>query len=300
MRISWDDHRYFLAIARAGMLTAAAKALVVSQPTVSRRLGAMESRLGAKLFNRTRKGYELTASGAELFETVTRVEEELAEADRTLFGRDRAISGSLRFTSTEIFINGYLGRHVWDFLRKYSEVEIRLICTQSLLSLGRGDADLAIRFTENPPDSLIGRRLAKVAYGIYAAKGATAERFLGVERSDWEWIGMHTEAFNRMIFGTFAPNTRLKHRVDDMSAMHAMARAGLGVAILPCYTADVDSTLTRLQPEPLLDPKFTMWLLYHPNVRRTRRLRLFADFITDRVKGDIELFEGRRTGYGAP
>jgi DNA-binding transcriptional LysR family regulator len=89
MDISWDDHRFFLAIARAGTMTAAASMLSVSQPTVSRRLEAFERKLGARLFNRTRKGYELTAGGAELFETVARVEEELAEADRGVFGRDR-------------------------------------------------------------------------------------------------------------------------------------------------------------------------------------------------------------------
>lgn len=300
MKVSWDDHRFFLAIARAGSLTAAARMLCVSQPTVSRRLEAMEGKLSARLFNRTRKGYELTVSGAELFETVTRVEEDLAEADRTIFGRDRAISGSLRFTSTEIFVNGYLGRHIWEFLRQNPEVEIQLVCTQSVLSLGRGDADLAIRFTETPPDSLIGRRLATVAYGIYAAKGLASERVLDAGNSDLEWIGMHNETFNRMIFGTFAPSTKLKHRVDNMSAMHAMVRAGLGVSILPCYTADPDPALVRLQLAPLLDPKFGMWLLYHPNVRRTRRLRLFADFVTDRIKADIELIEGRRASGRAP
>src|SRR6516165_7029888 len=104
--------RFFLAIARAGTLTAAAAMLSVSQPTVSRRLEAIERNLGARLFRRTRKGYELTAGGAELFDTVARVEEELAEADRGVFGRDQSISGLLRFTSTETFMNGYLGQHV--------------------------------------------------------------------------------------------------------------------------------------------------------------------------------------------
>ena len=175
MQTSWDDHRYFLAIARAGSLTSAAEALAVSQPTVSRRLDAMERVRGVRLFNRTRKGYELTESGAELFKTVVRVEEELTEADRTIFGRDDQVSGPLRFTSTEIFINGYLGPSVWRFLRDNPGIEIQLICTQSTLSLSRGDADLAVRFTESPPDTLVGRRLGTVAYGIYAAAGSAGQ-----------------------------------------------------------------------------------------------------------------------------
>lgn len=293
MQTSWDDHRYFLAIARAGSLTAAAEALSVSQPTVSRRLDAMEHRRGVRLFNRTRKGYELTESGAELFKTVVRVEEELNEADRTIFGRDDEVSGTLRFTSTEIFINGYLGPSVWTFLRDNPDIEIQLICTQSTLSLSRGDADLAVRFTERPPETLVGRRLGTVAYGIYAASGDEGQKFQESGRSGWEWIGMHNEAFNRMVFGTFSPGSRLKHRVDSMVAMHDMVRAGLGVSILPCYTADLDPRLVRLDPEPLTDAKFDIWVLYHPDVRRTRRLRLFADFIAAKIKSDIDLFEGR-------
>jgi DNA-binding transcriptional LysR family regulator len=296
MTMSWEDHRFFLAIARAGTLTAAAATLAVSQPTVSRRLEAMERKLGARLFHRTRKGYELTASGAELFDTVARVEEELAEANRSISGRDQSISGSLRVTSTETFINGYLGQHVWEFLRENNEVEIQLICTDSMLSLSRGEADLAIRFTENPPETLIGRRLGSLAYAIYAATGPAGDRFSSGEPSRWEWIGMHTEAFNRMVFGTFSPSSRLKHRVDSVSTMRAMARAGLGVSILPCYVADLDPGLRRVDPEPLIDSRFDMWVLYHPNARRTRRLRKFAQYLMKKIRADIDLFEGRRGG----
>ena len=296
MGISWDDHRFFLAIARAGTLTAAAAALSVSQPTVSRRLEAIERKLGARLFQRTRKGYELTEGGAELFETVARVEEELAEADRSVFGRDQSIAGVLRFTSTETFLNGYLGRHVWEFLQENSAVEIQLICTDTTLSLGRSEADLAIRFTEKPPETLVGQRLGKVAYAIYAAAGPTGDRFSCMERARWEWIGMHTESFNRTIFGTFSPSSKPKHRVDSVSAMCGMVRAGLGVSILPCYTADPDPELRRIDPNPLIDSRFDMWVLYHPNARRTRRLRAFAEFVTDRIRSDLDLFEGRRSG----
>jgi len=294
MNISWDDHRFFLAIARAGTLTAAAAMLSVSQPTVSRRLEAIERNLGARLFRRTRKGFELTAGGAELFEAVARVEEMLAEADSGVLGRDQSVSGSVRFTSTETFINGYLGRHVWEFLRENNGVEMQLICTDSTLSLGRGEADLAIRFTENPPDTLIGRRLGTVAYAIYAAAGPAGDRFSHGERSRWEWIGMHTEAFNRIVFGTFSPSSRLKHRVDSVPTMCAMVRAGLGVSILPCYIADPDPGLRRIDPTPLIDSRFDMWIVYHSNARRTRRLRMFAEYLTKVIRSDIGLFEGRR------
>ena len=267
--------------------------LAVSQPTVSRRLEAMEQSRAVRLFNRTRKGYELTSSGIELFETAARVEEELLQADRRLYGRDQEISGGLRFTSTEIFVNGYLGPHLWGFLRQHPELELNLVCTQSLLSISRGEADIAVRFTEKPPDTLIGKRLGTIAYGIYAAAGDTGRAFFDQDADELPWIGMHDETFNRMLYGTFLPSTRPKHRVDSMAAMHAMVREGLGVSILPCYTADLDPTLRRLAPDPFIDRKFDIWILYHREARHTRRLRLFADFLIGQIKADAGLFEGR-------
>lgn len=254
----------------------------------------METKLNTKLFRRTRLGYELTDVGAELFETVVRVEEELVEADRTIFGKDQTAAGGLRFTSTEIFVNGYIGTFIWSFLQHNPDIEISLVCTQSTLNLARGEADIAIRFTDAPPETLIGRKLTTIAYGIYAAVGPEGARFMPDDRTNWEWIGLHNEAYNRMLFGAFSPEGRPKHRADSMQAIHAMVRAGLGVAILPCYTADRDPDLRRLNRDPMRDQKFDMWLLYHPDARRAHRLRLFAKYISEQIKCDIDLFEGCR------
>jgi DNA-binding transcriptional LysR family regulator len=141
--------------------------------------------------------------------------------------------------------------------------------------------------------------LGTAAYAIYGAAEVGGDRLLETKRPDWEWIGLHDETFNRMLYGTFLPGTRPKHRVDSMAAIQAMVGEGLGVSILPCYTADRDPLLKRLGASPLLDPKFDIWVLYHPDARRTRRLRLFADFIANRIKSDIDLFEGRRRTAGA-
>jgi DNA-binding transcriptional LysR family regulator len=99
---------------------------------------------------------------------------------------------------------------------------------------------------------------------------------------------------NRMLFGPDFPEGRIKHQVDSMAAMQSMVRAGLGVAMLPCYVADRDPKLRRAAPDPLRDGKLDLWILYHPDVRRVYRVRLFADFITDVIRSDLDLFEGRR------
>jgi DNA-binding transcriptional LysR family regulator len=293
-RTSWDDHRYFLAIARSQSLTGAAKLLGVSQPTVSRRLDAMEKSFKARLFQRTRVGYELTPVGAELFQTVSQIEEQLIEADRRVLGRDAEMSGPLRFTSTPIFIDRYLGPHIWNFLANHKDIDFRLICTQSTLSISRREADIAVRIAENPPETLIGRRLGTIAYGVYAAVDH-AHAFATVEAPENTWIGLHDEDLNRLIYDTFLPGTRVRHRTDSMAALHAMVGAGLGVSILPCFVADTDPKLVRVVEPVFTDPKFDIWLLYHPDTRHTRRLRLFADFVSDRIRADEDLFNGRRT-----
>ena len=290
----WDDHRYFLAIARERSLTAAGRALGVSQPTVSRRLKALESRLKVRLFDRTRHGYELTAVGMDLFETVQQVENHLGEIDRKIYGKDQDLTGELRVTCTEILLNGYLSPFVWRFLERHPGIEFSVICTDSQLSLTRRDADLAMRFTQRPPETLAGRRLASVAYGVYAASGPAGDRFTPSNREEWDWIGVHDETQNRILFGTAFPEGRFKHRVDSMAAMQSMVRSGLGVTVLPCYIADRDEGLRRTDPEPLLDSKLDLWILHHPDIRSVYRVRLFADFISEMVVSDADLFEGRR------
>ncbi|MDX1402152.1 MAG: LysR family transcriptional regulator, partial [Kiloniellales bacterium] len=243
----WDDHRYFLAIARARSLTAAGKMLGVSQPTVSRRLEALETRLRVRLFDRTRQGYELTEVGLDLFETVRRIEEELGEIDRKIYGKDKELTGELRVTATEILLNGYLAPHVWRFLDQNPGIRFNIFCTDAHLSLGRRDADLALRFTRRPPETLIGRRLASVAYGVYAASRETGTTFVQENREEWDWIGVHDDLHNRILFGTAYPKGQFKHKVDSVSAMQSMARNGLGVTVLPCYIADRDEGLRRVE-----------------------------------------------------
>ena len=224
--MDWDDYRYFLAIARARSLTAAGRELGVSQPTVSRRLDSMEARLKVRLFDRTKRGYEMTAAGMEIFEAVERVGDDLSAIERQVFGKDLQLTGSLRVTCTEILLNGYLAPFVWRFLAQHPGIEFSVICTDAQLSLGRRDADLAIRFTRHPPETLVGRRLASVAYGVYTANGPAGDRFIAAKRWEWDWIGVHDDLHNRILSGAAFPESRFKYRVDSVAAMQFMARSG--------------------------------------------------------------------------
>ncbi|MEM7170945.1 MAG: LysR family transcriptional regulator [Pseudomonadota bacterium] len=294
--MNWDDHRYFLAIARAKSLTGAARALGVSQPTVSRRLAALEARQGVRLFDRKQPGYELSVPGREAFEALGPIERDLAALDRRLRGQDQSLRGSLRLTCTEVLFNDYLGPRLAPFLEAHPGLDLSVFCTFERLSLSRREADVALRFTGAPAKTLVGRRLAKAAFAVYASPHLVPETPFESHPEVIEalpWIGWQDEGYNRLLIHKPFSGAVIKHRVDSMQSLVAMAKWGLGVTVLPCYIADPDPGLVRLAPEPLPSETPDLWLLYHPDVKGLARLRLLTDFLCEHFAKDQGLFEGR-------
>ena len=103
-----------------------------------------------------------------------------------------------------------------------------------------------------------------------------------------------TDVVDALLFANVVGEGGFKHQIDSMAAMQSMVRSGLGVTLLPCYVADQDPGLRRIDPDPVPDVGLDLWILYHPDIRRVHRLRLFADFIADAICADRGLFEGRR------
>ena len=221
------------------------------------------------------------------------VEETVAGIDRRVAGKDLSLKGELRLTCTEVLANLYLAPHLSEFVRLHPDINLSMVCTFQHLSLSRREADVAIRVTSNPPDGLIGRRLVKVAMGIY---GGINKQWLddGPRYDDLDWIGWQDETYNRMLIYSHYPKARIRHRIDDMQAMCAMARSGLGVALLPCYVGDSIADLQRIMKDPITEGAMDLWVLSHPDVRRAARVRALATFIADTVLADRDLFEGRR------
>jgi len=155
--------------------------------------------------------------------------------------------------------NLYLAPHFARFVGANPGIELSVDGTFQSLSLSRGEADVAVRNTSRPPDTLIGRRLVKVATAIYAARDAA--RALGSAPERWEWIGWKDEAYTRQLITAHYPAARIRHRVDDMQTMRALARNDLGVAALPCYMADTDPGLVWICPDPILEGALDVWVL---------------------------------------
>ena len=290
---NWDDLRVFLAVARAGSLSGAARSLGVNHSTVFRRVGAFEELLGVRLFERLPSGYLLTPAGEELREAAQRIEEEILAVGRQLRGQDLRLSGSLRLTTIDMLALWLLPRHLASFRRDYPGIELEVSVSNAALNLTKREADVALRIGNKPPESLVGRRVGRLVFAIYGARGCRARR-PQKELEKHDWIGFDSEhAALARRFSEFLPGVQSVYRVNSVAAALAAAAAGVGLAPLPCGIADREALLERLCDLP---DSFTLdlWLLTHEDLRRTARIRAFMDFMAEALAGEAALLEGRR------
>lgn len=293
--MNWDDLRLFLVVARSNSLSEAGRRLAVSQPTVSRRLAAMEERMGVALIQRTEAGHGLTVVGQEILASVEDVEQDIANIGRQVYGRDRTVAGIVTITCTQVMADSYLSRRLAPFVASNPGIKINLVCTLQHLSLTRREADVALRITSKPPEGLVGRRLCGIAVGVYGSRVGAAPAM-----ADADWIGWQDDTYNRMLIAAKLPQARIRHRTDDMQATAAMARAGLGLVVLPCYVGDSDPGLRRVATDPTNDHIMDLWVLTHSDVRRAARVIAFTEYIANHILADRDLFEGRRPATSEP
>lgn len=292
---NWDDLRIFLAVARQGSLSGASRTLGVNHSTVFRRITAFEEALKVRLFDRLPTGYTMTAAGEEMFATAQRIEEELAVLGRHIAGQDVRLSGTIRLTTVDSLATGSLPRHIAAFRSIYPDIDFELVVASEVLDLSKREADVAIRTSINPPETLVGRAIADVAFAIYASTDYLAG--LGGRAADeLDWVVADESAPVRML-GRMANQLTGKGRVvlrtNSVNAIAAAVLDGLGVALLPCWLGDTKPALRRIGPLVAnLKPK--LWLLTHEDLRRTARIRAFLEFMGKELTRDRDLIEGRR------
>lgn len=290
---NWDDLRVFLAVARAGSLSGAARALGVNHSTVFRRVGAFEAELGARLFERLPSGYVLTPAGEEMREAAFRIEEQIAELDRRVSGQDLRLSGMIRITTVDMLALGVLPGHLAGFRAAYPGITLDVVVSNIALDLTRREADIALRVGNAPPEMLVGRRVGRIAFAAYCSADYRARR-PDDNLAGHDWIGFDAEhAPLSRRFAGFLPDARPVFRTNSIAAALGAVKAGVGLAPLPCAIADREPDLVRVVPLP---QEFTLdlWLLTHEDLRTTARIRAFLDFMAAALAADADLIEGRR------
>lgn len=294
--MDWDDLRIFLAVAREGSLSGAARTLGVNHSTVFRRIKGFEDRIGVRLFDRMPSGYALTVAGCEMQVTAERVEREVEDLDRQIAGQDLRLSGDIVVTTTDTMAYQFLGPHLKAFCDAFPGINVDLVLDSQFYNLSKRQADIAIRPTLSPPETLVGRRLCAVAFACYAAPSYLSTVGSDIDLEAHRWLALdeslaHLAAvkWQRGIEGADAVQVRSNNLLGLLGA----ATAGLGVATLPCFMGDPESGLERITaPDPALAS--ALWLLTHQDLRTTARVRAFLDFMAQSLTSDIDLLEGTR------
>jgi DNA-binding transcriptional LysR family regulator len=295
--LSWDEFRLVKAIAEAHSLGGAADLLGVNHSTVFRRLAAVEQAVGARLFERSRAGYEPTAAGEEMIALATTMAESVLEFERRVAGRDIKPSGELSVTAPSAIGQHFMPAIVAQFHVNNPGVTVELILSDQALNLSRRDADIAIRLTNDPPETLVGRRICTGRWGIYCRTDLAAE--LGSEPTDSvAFIGFGDNfgpAPCRRWIEANISRERLVARANSAHCLLQLALQGFGATLLPCFLGDRDPDLARvgyLLPE--LDAG--LWMLTHSDLRRSARVRAFMDFAGAELTKHRRAIEGEETG----
>lgn len=277
MHLEWSDVRVFLAIARCGTLGGAAKLVGQTQPTMGRRLRALEEALGHTLFQRTSDGFVLTDDGAAVLAYAERMEEEALGFTRALAGKESQLSGLLRVSSSDWFGIHVLTPVFARFLAKHPGISLELLTDSRLYNLARHEADLLFRITPFDEPDVIQRKLMHIDYALYGhadlvppSRGdGDGDTLISMDRAfgglpDVEWV-------KRML-----PRAKIVFGSNNRGVQARMCAEGSGFAVLPCPLGDATPGIQRIDLGEA-PPGRDVWIGYHRDLRRVARLRALLD-----------------------
>ncbi|MFC4170521.1 LysR family transcriptional regulator [Microvirga sp. GCM10011540] len=292
--MDWDDLKIVLAIARHGSITAAAKALGTTQPTVSRRLDAFEKRLKVKLFERNSVGLALTNLGSALLDDLSRMEENALAIERRVASHDASLEGAIVITSLDWLGDYLISPVAAQFAVRHPLVDVELLNDTRPYSLSRREADIAFRFGSFEQENLILRKVAEATYGLYASQAYIAQ--FGLPGFEFGCKG-HTVAslYNHASHVSYtswlkrlAPNARVALRSNGLSSHLSIAENGIAMVVLPRFIGDQRRTLQHIAV-PLPEPQQAIYLGVHPDMRDAPRIRAFIDFAVGEFRALIDV-----------
>jgi DNA-binding transcriptional LysR family regulator len=277
--LDWGHLRFFLALARTGSLSRAAKALGVDRNTVARRVAALEEELHVQLYERGPQGWIRTSAGEELAALASRVEEDVLAMARHADARDTEVAGTVRLTTASHVAARLLAPAVPALRERHPRLLLELAVDQRPFDLTRREADLAVRMGRPRESGLVTRKLSDVAFRLYASPAYLGRR-RAVDLAQDAFIGFDESLASspqERWLARVAPERRVVFRCNSTAALETAAAAGAGVAVLPCFVADRDPALVRLEgPEPA---PHELWLLVHGDLRRTPRVRAVIEWL---------------------
>lgn len=299
---TWDDLQFFLAVARTGQLSTAARQLRSSHATVSRRIDRLEFALKVKLFERNPRGYVLTGMGQRFIETAEKIEQEAERLQADLIEGATAQRGVLRLSAPEGFANFFFTNKLRDFTLKLPNISLELVTIQQIMALSRKEADIAVVLDPPKGGPYFTEKLTDYHLKIYATRDYLAEHGQPKTREDLlehAFIGYIQD----MIFapgldylGDIHPRIRPHFQSSSIFSQLTATRSGLGLCVLPIFIAKGYPEL-QVVLEDEIDLCRHYWIACHHELRQVARVRIVIDFLRDVVSANAETFTGPPAAY---
>ena len=287
LQFDWNLARAFLVTAEEGSLSAAARALGLTQPTLSRQVAGLEEELGVALFERIGRGLELTPSGAELLEHVRAMGDAAVTLKLTAAGQSNAIEGNICISATDLVTNLAMPVLVEKLRRLYPDITVELIASNTLSDLRRREADIAIRAMQPSEPDLIARKIGDITGHLYASEQYLEQ--IGVPQSpedlgDANIICDKSEMVINILAGCGIKLTERNFSITSESVITQweLVKRGLGIALLPDQLARMEPRFHKVLPDlqPFRGP---LWLVVHKELRTSRRVRVVFDFLVEEL-----------------
>jgi DNA-binding transcriptional LysR family regulator len=296
-RLDWSWLRDFGVVAETGSLSEAARVLGVSQPTLTRRMAALEEQLDAEVLRRGPRGIELTETGEAILEPIRRMRDEASAVDVAATGRDAALEGTVRVSATEGLADYWCTPALLEFQRAHPAIRIEIDVNNRNANLLRREADIALRLMRPRQQELVARRVGDVALGLYAAMSYLERR--GRPESIDALASHSCVGFDESIVDTdagrwverLAGSGRPVFRSTSLITQLQAIRCGWGIGITSVFIAAEVGGLERVLPE--IGHSLEVWLVTHPGLRRSARIRAVYDFLAERFERDRESIAGR-------
>jgi len=266
----WDDIKVFLALGSHGTHKSAARALSVDQATVGRRIKELEEQLGTKLFDKRSDGFVLTVAGEKILEAAKQAEGHLLAIERGTAALDQRPEGTLRVTMPGGMANHWLMPKLPEFFRKYPGIRLEFLTGPEVVNLWKRQADVAIRLVEPVQRELFFKKIGEIKLGFYQVAKADESAFVGL----YDWA---TSAAERTLLEKAAGPGKVVCRSAAWSSVYYGIKSGVGYGVLPSFFADNDSQLIARRGMPTI--KTPVWLVMHPDVKGTGRVKAFTDFL---------------------
>ena len=293
------DIELLLALSQSGSLAACARALGVHHATAFRRLEDMEAKIGVRLFERLASGYRLTPAGNTLVAPAGRIRDELRDFDALVLNHDKALAGTVRVTSSDGLGLGYIPALLGRFRERYPGIQVELLVQNELSDLAAREVDVAIRPAKRLTGSMVGRKAATMGYALYASPNylkamghpaatrpdLSGHRIIGYDASmafysTARWLAQHARRASTPVC------------CNSLWAMRELARAGAGIAAIPCIIGDADKGIERITA-PIESMATTLWLCTHPDIRGVARVRAVLDFLFEAIGQDRHRLAGK-------